>query len=170
VISGLSGSGGLTIGNNSVLQLAAGFTTSSIASLTINYGSELDITNNAIQVGESADPLSMIVAMVNAGDDGGLWNGSGIVSSLAAGNPGRTVGLGDWTIIHTIPTGNAEAKFTVPGDVNLDGTVGIADYTTAVNNFNLSAGYQGGDVDNQGIVDLTDITTIINDFGHSVTG
>jgi autotransporter-associated beta strand protein len=168
VLTGLSGSGGLTIGDDAVLQLAATASTSSIASLTINAGSQLDITNNAILVSESADPLSSVAAMVNSGDKGGLWSGSGIVSSLAASIPGRTVGYGDWTAIASIPAGDAEAKFTVPGDVNLDGTVDINDLAIAINNLGLPAGYQGGDIDNQGVVSITDIVTIINDLGATL--
>ncbi len=132
----------------------------------------IDITDNVLRFNESIDSLSTIAGWVNSGYASGAWNGPGINSSTAAAevadHNSRTIGYADNSQWSSIPSGEVEVRYTLIGDVNLDGSVGYTDYVTAVNNRNLNAGYGGGDVLDQGTVDTLDLDAIVNDYGNSL--
>jgi hypothetical protein len=115
-------------------------------------GSTLDISNNtlAIEYGAPAkDPIAAIVGYLSSGFAGGAWTGTGIVSSVAAAQFGKspTVSVGyadsarDASGPNTIPgLGNASAnniiiRYAEVGDANLDGSVNFADYSILLSNF-----------------------------------
>jgi hypothetical protein len=79
----------------------------------------------------------------------------------------REVGYGDSTEDPlTVPAGCVEVRYVPSGDVNLDGTVNITDYTRAINNLGLesNADYSDGDVNGDGAVDSVDCGIILNDW------
>jgi autotransporter-associated beta strand protein len=162
----INGDGTLTIestGGVQLLQTAPG-STSALGNLVINSGGALDITNNALTINETNVPLSQIATWVQDGS---------IMSSLVTGPDAiasRAVGYGDSNADPGIvPDGDVEVKYTVTGDVNLDGVVNLVDYARALNNFNLTdVGYSDGDILNQGVVNLADLTAILNDFNASL--
>jgi hypothetical protein len=160
--------------NLGTLSIAAGAnvalaTSDSLADQTVltaanlAIAGSLDIANNMLLASETSVPLAQVAALVT---NSGL--GAQITSSLVTGPgaiPDRAVGFGDSIVdAGIVPTGDVEVRYTVAGDVNLDGVVNSADYTRAVNSFNQTVGYPGGDILNHGKVDVADIAIITNDF------
>jgi hypothetical protein len=172
VAEAITGAGSATIGTNgtpAVLQLAQGSpgTTSSLASLTINTGGTLDITNNTLVASETNVSLSEVTTWVQ-----NAAAGPSIVSSLVTGPhaiASRAIGYGDSTADpRTVPAGDVEVKYVPIGDTNLDGIVNYVDLTTAINDMGRAAGYSGGDILNRGEVNIFDVSAIINDMGATL--
>ncbi len=155
----------VTINSTGKLQLLQNIpgVTSSIGSLSITGGGQIDITNNGLLLNETNNPLSQVTAWIQS---------QSITSSLVNGpnsQASRAIGYGDSSEDPlTIPAGDVEVKYVPFGDTNLDGVVDITDLTRAINNLGLSPGYYGGDVANQGMVNITDIADIINDLGATL--
>jgi hypothetical protein len=99
------------------------------ASLAINYG-----------VGH-ASPVSLIEMYLARGYDGGAWNGTGIVSSTAAANPGvDSVGYADGSVDAGTPAtpGEVLIKYTRAGDANLDGATNFNDLSALGKHLNTT--------------------------------
>ena len=181
----IAGSGSLTIGAASMppaptvpatLQLAAGIGTSTVASLTINPGSQLDVTNNAVQMNYGSlakDPVSTIRADLAAAFAAKYSSAANlsITSSTAAANPGKfTIGYVDNTT-----TNQLTFALTVPGDTDLSGTTDFNDLTTVAQFFGQSiakgnnVNWQTGDVNYDGNVDFNDLTLVAQYFGDSLS-
>ncbi|MDB5325878.1 MAG: putative serine/threonine phosphatase [Phycisphaerales bacterium] len=172
-LGGVLGSGMLAVGNgvtSNTVQLAAGSGSSVVSSLTIGSGATLDITNNrlAIHYGNSADPYATILPLLESGFNGGLENGTGIVSSTAAlpANSGRyTVGSGD------DGAGTILLMYTLSGDANLDGKVDFNDFLLLQNSFGQAGTrFDQGNFNYDGATDFNDFLALQNNFGQSVTG
>jgi uncharacterized repeat protein (TIGR03803 family)/autotransporter-associated beta strand protein len=165
VVGGITGTGILALAASASLRLLQNSpgTESSLGSLTFGSDAALDITDNTLDINETNVSLAQMTTWVLGGT---IW------SSLVTGpdsQASRAVGYGDSTEDpYTVTSGDVEARYVPIGDTNLDGTVNLTDYTRAVNNFNLAAGYSGGDVLNQGAVDIADITAIVNDYNNSL--
>ena len=63
-------------------------------------------------------------------------------------------------------------KYTIVGDVNLDGTVSIADFIDLAAHFNTTSGatWQSGDVNADGAVTIADFIDLASNFGKSLAG
>jgi hypothetical protein len=60
---------------------------------------------------------------------------------------------------------------TLPGDLNLDGSVNIQDFNILSGNFGKTGvGYSGGDVNGDGVVNIQDFNILSGNFGKSVAG
>jgi hypothetical protein len=116
-----------------------------------------------------------------AGRNGGAWNGvslSGAVSSsLAASTPfGDCVGYGLGSQIgipsigsFSIGAGDTLLRYTRDGDVNLDGTVNLADFDRLAAAFGQSNKiWIDGDSNYDGVVNLSDFNALAANFGQSV--
>jgi hypothetical protein len=136
------------VGSPAGAQITNGVGEVSLGSLDVNTGSTLDITNNVVAINYGSplsDPAGTIVGYLLKGYNGGLWTGTGIVSSTAAaaaGNvPVMSVGYADGDS----DTGTSAAPnqvlvaYTIAGDANLDGIVNFADFAAVLKNFD-----QGG--------------------------
>jgi len=191
-----TGSGTLTVGtalsvgsmsiNAGTLKLATGVSgnsgpavTSSVNlnSLLITGNGVLDVNNNHIIVAYgSSDPFSTIAGYIEAGYNGGHWNGPGIISSSAQiktnglsygvgyadGKDGKVAGLS---------SGQIEVAYTLLGDANLDGVVNAADFTILVANFNQSVtGWDQGDFNYDGLVNAADFLGLTMNFNQGVSG
>jgi fibronectin-binding autotransporter adhesin len=182
----VSGSGALIVGNSSgtagYLMLQPGSHTSTLASLTVNSGSTLDISNNTLLVnfGAGPDPAAAIKAALAAGYKSGSWTGTAgavgaIVSSTAAagvpGGPILSVGYGDGnvdtgagTTTQTPATaGQVLIKFTLAGDAFLNGTVNFNDLDVIGKRLNTSGNdWASGNFnyDPNGAVNFNDLTIV----------
>lgn len=115
--------------------------TSKIASLSMagtmgNWQSQIDLSNNdlIIDYAGSSDPVAQVVDMLKEGYAQSAWNGTGIISSMAADTPGTTLGYADTASFplasvggQTLDSTSIVIKYTYIGDANLDGVVNAAD-------------------------------------------
>ena len=140
----IDGGGLLVVGNNpaspdvsGVMPLGSGTTPTGSDSprrrLTINGSSNLDLSNNDAVVQTTA--LSTVAAYVQSGYQNGNWNGSGLISSVAAKTPALTalgvelnaqqnIGTGaytntpiltQWENITVVALNNVLVKYTLAG-------------------------------------------------------
>jgi hypothetical protein len=174
---GNGGGDNLTISSSAHVTLAA---TQRLASLTI-AGGTLDLLNHDLLIDYNIlSPIGSwngaaytgITGLIASGRNGGTWDGSGIVSSLADPGGYMTLGVaeatevlgitGSDTMLWSGQTADATTvlvKFTYGGDANLSGTVDIDDYGQI--DFNSSvggvlAGFYNGDFDYNGVSDIDD--------------
>jgi hypothetical protein len=143
----------------------------------------LDLAGKNLEIGRSTvyfgnDNPAMILAALAAGYNGGAWNGAatpvrGVITSLAAeNNPNGNTGIGwanssDGTGVNTTPN-SIELKYTLVGDVNLDGAVNITDVNALVPHYNSSGAWTGGDFNYDGLVNITDVNALVPNYNTSL--
>jgi hypothetical protein len=179
----------LTVDNSGLVSLALGGATSRVKTLTLPHGSgitaAIDVGNNTLIVDYSgASVLAQVRAMVAAGYGGsaGHWDGPGIRSAVAAGDPTLGIGVAEASdVLHlsgaqtatfggeTVDATTVLIRLTKVGDTNLDGTVGFGDFQRLELGFGESgAGWQGGDFNFDGVVDEADFVALYHNYGQSV--
>jgi hypothetical protein len=172
----------LSIGNPfastapATLQIAPNSGGSALDSLSIATGCSLDITNTHVIISyASAANATTILQYLASGYNGGLWNGTGIISSTAASGSGRYgVGFASGTVggVSGLTSGQVEIAYALYGDANLDGTVNGTDFGLFAANFGkvVSGGWQMGDFDYNGVVNGADFGRLAGNFGMSASG
>jgi hypothetical protein len=147
--------------------------------------SRLDLADNAMVIDyddPAASPLQDITRWIASGCDGRLWDGNGIVSTSAAGNP-LVFGLGyaqndllfakdQYSTFAGEPVDltSVLVKYTYLGDVNLDGKVDDNDVTIMVLGYDRGLvsthTWQQGDISGyDGKIDDNDITVLVLNYG-----
>lgn len=126
--------------------------------------------------------LATVKAAVTSGYNSGSWNGSGIVSSIAAATPGGTprwaVGYGEFSALglagtsffgQTVDSTTIVLALTYAGDANLNRVVDSTDFAM------LAAGYGSsgvvwtqGDFNYDNKVNTQDFNLLAGNFGQSV--
>jgi autotransporter-associated beta strand protein len=174
--------GGMVLANN----LGAEYDIQ-LSSLTV-IGGQFDIQNNGVDIYKgSTSTIATVTAAVAAGYNSGKWNGSGIVSSLAAADTAHLTAVGvllndkagtpyygasgsigtSFAGDSTILDGDILVKRTYYGDALLTGSVTSADYAQIDAGF-LShgglTGWQNGDFNYDGVINGSDYTLIDNAF------
>jgi hypothetical protein len=163
---------GLTIENGANVALTSSQT---LSQLVLNGNGTLDIGQYSaiINYGTGPDPAQSILGWLGTGSNGGLWNGTGIVSSTAAANPGYGVGFGDGAdgVAVGVTAGQIKLMYTLNGDANLDGTVNGVDFGIVAANFNksVSMGWEDGDFNYDGSVNGIDFGAISANLNKSVS-
>jgi hypothetical protein len=140
-----------------------------VSGLSIAPGGSLDINNNTLLVnyGSGADPAATI--------RGELISGAITSSALAANPNGFSIGYADGgnavdQANTGVPAGEVEIKYTVAGDINLDGSVDLSDLVILASDFGQSgADWAEGDVNYDGKVDLSDLVILASNFGASLS-
>jgi hypothetical protein len=174
----LTGVSALTVGNGTTpatLQLPKGLGPLSVASLTINPGSTLDITNNTLLVNFAPgnDPVASIRGYLQSGYNNNTWTGSGIVSSNAAANPGLyAVGYADGnTDVGTPAAANQiYITLTLAGDATLDGIVNFPDLLIVAQNYGKTGqDWSQGDFNYDGIVNFPDLLLVAQNYGEQLS-
>jgi fibronectin-binding autotransporter adhesin len=176
-IGTIFGTGALTVANSAILQIANNSGRSTVSSISVTTGGQLDITNNTISVdyGAAPDPAATIAAELGAGYGGGTWNGSGIVSSIAAGslNPLLSIGYADGNSAYDVSKvaglqpNQIVIKYTLAGDANLDGQVNFTDLLIVAQDFNKSGqDWAGGNFiySANGLVNFADLLIVAQNF------
>jgi hypothetical protein len=176
-INQFSGVGSLTIGDgihSTILQLAQNSGASNEGSLTIMPGSALDILNNSFIINFTGpDPIAQIRQYINSGYNGGAWNGSGIISTLAQTNPNYGVGWADGAdgVVAGLSSGQIETKYTLLGDANLDGVVNGSDFSILAANFGTGArNWDQGNFLFSSSVNGSDFAALAANFGQGDSG
>jgi autotransporter-associated beta strand protein len=147
-----------------------------IAGSTDNWVAVLDVKDNSLVL-EGGD-LEVITNQIRSG----LGNRSGIVSS-ASGSPYRLGSMynhneGSTKAIYTTFQGidrldgsEVLVRYTLIGDLNLDGAVSIADFINLAGHFDSrDATWQVGDVNYDGRVTIADFIALAGNFGQSLSG
>lgn len=139
--------------------------------LTIGPVDDLNITNNAVVV--RTTPFTTVNGYTTSGFAGGLWNGFGINSSIAAAGAFPTaVANIDNSILSaatffgiSVGADDSLVRFTYYGDANGDGLVDGTDYAFTDAGFGPGTTWVLGDFNYDGATDGTDYAFIDAGFG-----
>jgi hypothetical protein len=160
--SGLPANGNVTLGSSmssQSVQLAPGVGPTTLASLTINTGSALDLTNNELTIDypAGADPMSAITAYLTGGQ---------IISSTMTA-PIYGIGSADGAdgLISGLSPGEIELLPTFVGDAKLAGTVGFGDFQVLSQYFGGSGGWDEGNFTYGNTIDFGDFQLLAMNFG-----
>jgi autotransporter-associated beta strand protein len=173
----------LTITGNGVVRFpsAGPAFTATLASLSVDPGSKLDLGNKALWVnyGANPDPLATIQTYLKTGYDAGNWDGlnsaapsGAIVSTAAATDPRKSTAVGyrDVTtaLRNGVPAHTLWLSYTLYGDANLDGTVNLLDAVPVILNYGKTGRrWDQGDFNYDGTVNLADAQALAANFGMS---
>jgi regulation of enolase protein 1 (concanavalin A-like superfamily) len=146
---------------------------------TIDSASTLDLMDNdmAILYGSGSSSLTTVNAELLEAYDGGVWNKPGLTSSIAATEGGKTaLGFGEASTLGlssfdglTLGGNAVLVKYTITGDANLDGSVGLADYNACLANYNgTGQPWTSDSFDYSGTVGLADYNTILADYNQTL--
>jgi len=182
----------LTILNNAKVTTVGGKTRTSVLGSLVFGGTEddplgkFDLTDGLLAINYTgASPLTAIQKAIIEAFNGGDWAGNGITSALLILNPTGKYGIG-YVENKLLPKAFGAAtpfgdytgaddttvlvRYTLIGDVNLDGIINDADISLVTNHIGQTGGgWLGGDVfgyDN--IVNDSDISLTTNNIGQSV--
>jgi hypothetical protein len=185
---------GISLSDGAKATIAQGSTTSTLYTgmLSIDSSSTLDVTTNIVYIDYAAagqpSPNAAIRAAITeaSGTYGTAFTGDGITSSTAESlnaalyangtTPAYTVGYADGSDPYLNGEGPAagieEIRFTLLGDLNLDGVVNSADFILFADSFGQSGGaaaaYYHGDVNYDGTVNSEDFILFADNFGKSL--
>jgi hypothetical protein len=165
----------LTVNGQVTINTSGG--TSHLNELVIEGGTDawdgvLDLKNNSLVL-EGGD-LALVTNQIRSG----LYEGTGITSS-APGSPFRLGSMLNSGTFHSSFMGiggldgdEVLIRYTRIGDLNLDGTVSIADFIDLAAHFNMVGGasWQDGDVNYDGSVSISDFIELASNFNQSISG
>jgi hypothetical protein len=172
--------GALRIGSGGFVNvLAGGSNVLRPFGITIAAGATLDLNDNAMIVDYTAgSPLDAVRAALASGYAAGAWNGSGIVSSAVAANPGRTLGYAEASAVfgafpatfagQSVDATTVLVRYTRPGDANLDGQVNLTDFNRMASGFGSASRWDQGNFNYDALVNLQDFNLLAANFGQSV--
>jgi hypothetical protein len=136
----------------------------------------VDVANNELLInyGSGADPIASVASQIASGYNHGSWNGTGIISSIAAIVPGYGLGYADSADPGNpanLASGSIEVKYTLLGDTNLDGVVNAVDFGILAANFNKGVnGWDKGDFNYDNVVNAVDFGDLAANFNKGASG
>jgi hypothetical protein len=144
------------------------------ASLGVSGSGALDIGTNSVFInyGAGPDPIASIAQWVAEGYAADAWNGTGIFSTAAQANSGSYgIGYADADDLNNpadLPAGEIEIMYTLLGDANLDAKVNGIDFNLMATNFNQSVtnGWDEGDFNYDGKVNGNDFVLLADNFNQ----
>ena len=151
---------------------------SAIDSLTLDFGTRLDLTSNAVVVRSAAIGTAVgatyngLTGLVQSARNGGTWDGAGIhTSEPVAANGLTAIGIATADASGyagsafggvNVLSGDVIAMYTYAGDANLDGFISGDDYSAI--DFAASvpgaSGWANGDFNYDGVISGDDYSTI----------
>jgi hypothetical protein len=167
--------GTVTINSTGLLKIDGG-SSNSVNSLTIDGSGILDLTNRHLFINYgSTDPIATIRGYLASGYASGAWTGVGIDSSAAAANSHYALGYADSADPGNpaaLAPGQIEIKYTLYGDLNLDGVVNGDDFGILAANFGktVTGGWDVGDLNGDGVVNGDDFGLLAANFGKTASG
>jgi autotransporter-associated beta strand protein len=170
----------LSIGSLSTVTIsdsAAPGNTSATSALTeLSNSGTLDLNDNDLIVLDTTQ-YSAVKNGIVAAYDGGAWDKPGITSSLArikSGSCGlgyaQASAIGSTSFDGQTFSDAVLVKYTLLGDTQLRGTVGLGDYNTVLSNYGTSQDWIGGDFHYGGVVGIGDYDDVLNNFGARASG
>ena len=195
----VTGTGTMTLGGSTELTTAVSFQQSTInisssggyfavasnttrytntaTSLTITGSGRLDLANNSLIT--STSPATIRQYLI-AGYNGGVWNGTGGISSISANasynipasNGGHLTALGYTSgtsaagMALGLATNQTLVKYTIYGDANLDGKVDINDLDIVLSNYlsTNAATWDTGDFYYAGQTEIGDLNVVLSNY------
>jgi hypothetical protein len=158
-------------GTGSTLKLNLGFQKYTVPSLSITSGGTLDLTDNELLINYAGgtDPSSTIRQELTTGYNDGAWSGAGIDSSAAATHPADALGYADGAdgLVSGLSSGQLEIKYTLAGDLNLDGVVSGDDFSLLIGDLGSAvSGWDQGDLNYDGVVSGDDFALLTGNLGR----
>jgi hypothetical protein len=167
----LSGNGSINLGPSARLQIATGSSPSVASSLTLASGATCDLGNSALTInyGNQSDPIATIRTALASGYSNGAWTGVGIASSAASPLTGLGYADGADQAVAGLASNAIMVRYTLYGDVNLDGTVNFNDFAILAAHFNqTNASWDQGDMNYDGKVDNQDFQMLAGSYHQSL--
>lgn len=154
----LANSGLLVIGANSTMRVAG----------ALNNSGSIDLTGTLIVNDPPPDAESDIAVnlldQLATGYNGGVWNGGGVFSSVAAADPKMGIGYVDLLA----EAAGMTFKLTLVGDANLDGFVNQLDLDLLAPFFGLSSSWIGGDFNYDQATTLDDLNLLAPNWAPGI--
>jgi hypothetical protein len=132
----------------------------------------LNVNNHGLLLSTNATYES-VAALIASARNFGAWDGPGLTSSAAAGNPSANTTLGvlrgsDYLVVagasfngFAVSASDVVVKYTYYGDSDFNGVVDGDDYARADNGFNLAlTDWFAGDFDLNGLIDGDDYSLL----------
>lgn len=149
----------------SLRRAADGGDTSLVGSLALTGSGTLDVADNRLVVATGG--ADAVRSYLQSAYDAGKWNGPGLTSSVAEGDPSGRLAIGfatagelnvsAWGGVSGLTGGEVVTRLTVFGDANLDGVINADDFAlTDIGMRQQLSGWVYGDFDYSGRVDQTD--------------
>jgi hypothetical protein len=144
-----------------------------LGALSIAPGGTLDLTDNQMFINYTigADPIATIATQIASGYAGGLWIGTGIISSTAA-NTGYALGYADSADPGNpanLPANQIKVMYTLQGDADLNGIVNGVDFGILAPNLNKGvSGWDEGDFDYNNVVNGVDFGDLAPNMNKAV--
>lgn len=160
-----------------VVTNSCGNATSAAATLTVNTAPQI-ISGPADASGCVGDSAAFSVSATGSAPFSYQWRKDGADIGGATGSTYTIASLslgdaGDYDCVVTngcgSQTSSAAALTVIAGDLDGDGTIGLADLSNLLTNFGMTSGatYADGDLDGDGDVDLADLSDLLTNFGLS---
>jgi autotransporter-associated beta strand protein len=170
----------LNVGSASTVTIAdsaaPGNTAATSVLTDIANSGTLDLNNNDLIVLDTTQYSTVKGLIVNA-YDGGAWDQPGITSSSARANASvyalgyaQASTIGSTSFDGRTFTDAVLVKYTLLGDSQLRGTVGLGDYDTVLSNYGTAQDWSGGDFHYGGVVGIGDYDDVLTNFGAHASG
>jgi hypothetical protein len=158
------------------LHLSGSFTVNGLQGTNSLANTTLEIAKSTIYIsyaGPASDPIAAIRTYLQGGYNNGGWNGTptattGVVTSnQARTNSGYMIGYADSAdgVVPGQPVNTVELKYTLGGDLNLQGTVVFNDFALVVANYGKPASWDGGAVTYGATVSFADFALTVANYG-----
>jgi uncharacterized delta-60 repeat protein len=165
-----------------VLQFNGSYTlyglsgTNPLANRTIDIGSNTLFINYG---NPATDPVATLRGYLKNGYNNGSWTGTPtastgvITSTVAAATPlADSIGYADSADVANpagLPANTLELRYTVVGDTNLDGTVGLADLAALLKSYGSGTHWDQGEIPYSTTVGLTDLAALLKHYGQTAS-
>ncbi len=146
--------------------------------LSITGDGRLDLNSSALVLDYfGGSPLSSVKTLLSTGYNAGAWNGSGIMSTLAATDATHRASLGyaeATDLFGSFPATFVEIEIdatailikpTIYGDANLDGAVNLGDFNRLAGGFGAGSDWSRGNFNYDTSVGLPDFNLLAGNFG-----
>jgi autotransporter-associated beta strand protein len=165
----------VNISAGAVMKLGTGIGLVSLQLPNITAGGFFDVNNDHVIINyTSSAQVASIRSLLMSGYASGSYTGTGIDSSAAAANHSYALGYSDGAdkVVTGLVSGQFEIKYTLYGDINLDGFVNGTDFGILAGNFgkNVTGGWEQGDFTFGGKVNASDFGLLASNFGKTASG
>jgi hypothetical protein len=171
-----------SLDNHGVFQVNSLATARFFSESAVMNSGIIDVNNALLVDYETASPIDSVRQQIASGWNHGAWNGTtGILSSVAAATPAKSLAWGVASQIYGITGGQTVGKFgesidpttivmlsTYAGDANFDGKVDISDLFALASHWKTPGDWVQGDFNYDQFVDATDLSILARNWQAGV--